>query len=601
MLVQRVPDHCLSLGSELYVCGATDMAKLEKRQPIDQDHSDYDVGSGLAVNLHAARNESLGLQLYVRRKGWGRAQSFTAQFEDFETSGGQVLQATHADFFETWHHPVERAGHKWGADSKVLPWPGEYPDVLIPEFNGCGKTRARVRSGFKLPEQMNSNANIWIDLYIPPDQSPGIYETRLRLSTDQGIEIEIPFKLRVWPAVLPQRPTFDAVGELYRSYALEGVGKDRSTDSWREMAHCYQQMAHRHRMVFMERFDDTVDFDLESYLKYARPILNGELFGEQYGYHGTGLNTAVRVWRTPWEQDWNGTLDGPITQNKLALVQEQAEQWQQLVEQNDWKKTYFFAYLFDEIVGRADETSEHDNSLEYLKIAREAVKDVQSAIDKGAGEKSINLIWTSHANPASWHEDAELSLSNIVRLWAPNAGAADPGYLSERKSSSDKVWFYHDGHPSIGSQSINVSGIDMRTWGMATARYRLDGHFMWAINLGQDDHPFRWPTYMKEDDRYGNGVILYPGNQLDKIGYPAVAGPLPSMRLKAWRRGLQDAELAELARGNGYAEQVNELLRDLMPTMLADAVTAGFSEAQWRKEVQHWESARIRLLEWASK
>jgi hypothetical protein len=136
----------------------------------------------------------------------------------------------------------------------------------------------------------------------------------------------------------------------------------------------------------------------------------------------------------------------------------------------------------------------------------------------------------------------------------------------------------------------------MRTWGVISARYHFDGQLMWAVNLGNDEQPFALPSYKDDDDRFGNGVMLYPGNQLPKIGFPATPGPMPSMRLKAWRRGLQDAELAVLARTTDKQSEVDELLKTMIPNALSDAR----DEAEWPNDPAQWIDFHLELLRLAS-
>lgn len=590
----RTPSHCLDVSYAVYVCVASDMARVEETQRPDLEHPDFDLGDAKGIRLHAARNETIAFQLIVRRNGWSTGDSFRVAVSDLTGAQRTLATQKNVTLYEAWYHAINDGGHKWGGDSEVLPWPGSYPDVLIPELASCDK-KVRIRERFKSPKSLRTNSNAWIDFYVPRDQKPGNYQGKVTLALDTSDQLEIPLALTVWDVELPAKPSIDAVGELYRSYALEGASKDRSSASWRTMAHCYQQLAHRHRMIFLERFDDLVELDWPSYRDYAGPILDGSLFTPENGYHGTGQATPVHLWRTPWEQDFNVELEHAIEKAALLEFEKMAEKWREEVLRNQWHDTRYFAYIFDEIVGRTDESADENRSRDYLLMAHNAVHDVQQAIDKGAQGPLIDLIWTTHTDADQWSGDKELDFSQVVRFWAPNAGAANSRFLAERRAQGQRVWFYHDGHPAIGAHNVNSSGIEMRNWGVVTARYNLDGHFMWALNLGQDDAPFRHPNYLLGDDRYGNGVLVYPGNQLPKISYPSAPGPLPSMRLKAWRRGLQDAELVFLARKKNEIE-TQKLLEELVPIALADARVAGYSRAQWSRNPADWIDFHQQLL-----
>lgn len=605
---------CLDFGDSISVCAASDMAKPHEQQVVSLEHPMFDLSSGEGLSLSAARNEVVAFQLLLHSYDSSSDLEAGIDIADFVPAGASSVPVAelaastasttsatpHVSLFQAWYHPVFRGGYTFGADSEVLPWPANYPDVLVPQQPTCGSDKKPVFETVRVNPQAGSNTAVWVDIYIPNDMPAGRYQSRVQLSLSSGETLTFPLALQVWPASLPDKPTVDAIGELYRSYGLEGATKDKNSDSWREMAHCYQRLAHQHRIVLMERWDDMQDFRWDTHRKYAAPILDGSLFSPASGYVGPGANTPVQIWRTPWEQDFDRHLVKPMSETELGEFETMARSWKEEVNRQGWKQTHYFAYLFDEIDGPTDETGASDESEEYLQAAHKSMYDVQQALDKGTDGPMIDLIWTSHSDPRFWDGKPGLDLAGTVRLWAPNASAAPSEYLKQRKQLGERIWFYHDGHPTVGAHSINVSGIEMRSWGVIGARYNFDGQFMWAANLGQDSAPFRDPTYRTDDDRFGNGVIVYPGNQLPLIGYPARPGPMPSMRMKAWRRGLQDAELVTLAKNNGHAETVNRLLEELVPVALADALDAGVKRAQWSQNPADWIEFRDKLLPLAS-
>ena len=407
--------------------------------------------------------------------------------------------------------------------------------------------------------------------------------------------LQLPVTLDIVDVALPERPSIDAVGEIYRSYRLEGAGEDPSTAQWQAMSRCYQQIAHRHRMVFIERtpVPPATRKDWDHYDETFGPALDGTLFTEAAGYHGTGTNTPVSVWRTPWPQDYDITVEQPLSKDYLEEVEALAADWQQHVNDRKWNDTRFFAYIFDEVDGPSDEDESVPERRQYITRVHRDMQRVQESIDSQAS--NIDLLWTSHSDPSIWQSDSQTSLVDRIRLWAPNAHAANVAFLQARISQGERAWFYHSGHPAVGGHSINLPGADMRSWGVIGARYGIQGQLMWAVNLGNDDRPFADPSYKPDDDRVGNGVMVYPGNQLSRIGFPATPGPLPSMRLKSWHRGLQDAELYYLARQK-HPEQADALIRQLVPRALGEAVAAGDITPTWSSSAATWIEWRQQLL-----
>ena len=67
------------------------------------------------------------------------------------------------------------------------------------------------------------------------------------------------------------------------------------------------------------------------------------------------------------------------------------------------------------------------------------------------------------------------------------------------------------------------------------------------------------------------------------------------MRLKAWHRGLQDAELYYLAHQR-HPEQAEALIRALVPHALGDAVANGETQPSWPRDAASWIQWRDDLI-----
>ncbi len=589
-------DACLEYKQGLAVCAVSDMARLPNHGKVRLEHDNFAIRQG-PLQLDAARNETIAFQLIIQNRDLELPESVHFEFADFKSDNAILEVSQTVSFYQAWYHYVDNGGYTWGPKSDVLDWPEYYPDALVPQHVKCTSSNNALFNSVTVPTGKKALQSVWVDIYVPREQAAGIYRSQIIATLKSGEALTIPVRLKVWPASLPDKPSFDAVGEVYRSYVLEGVGTELSIAAWQQMAHCYQRLAHKHRLVFIERSaqhsqgGDWLDYDA-----VYDPILSGSLFSPENGYFGTGQNTPVSVWRTPWPQDYDVEMRGPLEDTKVQHYQVIAGEWAEHVRSKGWLQTDYFAYIFDEVDGPTGEKKMTIKRRDYLAMTHQQMKRVQDALDKGSGDIPIDLLWTSHSNPLEWSGIKELDLAGNTRLWAPNAHAASPVFLAMQKKKGDKIWFYHSGHPAVGVHSINASGIEMRTWGVISARYNFDGQLMWAINLGNDEQPFAKPVYKDDDDRFGNGVMVYPGNQLPKIGFPAHPGPIPSMRLKAWRQGLQDAELAVLAANKGQLKAVDALLRSLIPTALAEAG----GDAKWPDDAAQWIEFHKQLLALAS-
>ena len=80
--------------------------------------------------------------------------------------------------------------------------------------------------------------------------------------------------------------------------------------------------------------------------------------------------------------------------------------------------------------------------------------------------------------------------------------------------------------------------------------------------------------------QYGDGLLVYPG-------------PLPSLRLKALRRGLQDRLLLRQLAACGAREEEQRIVRQVVPRALGE----GRADASWSISEESWEQARRQVLD----
>ena len=96
----------------------------------------------------------------------------------------------------------------------------------------------------------------------------------------------------------------------------------------------------------------------------------------------------------------------------------------------------------------------------------------------------------------------------------------------------------------------------------------------------------------------GDGLLIYPGR--DFI-FPAedrgIDGPLPSIRLKNWRRGIQDVEYLVLARQAGEGTLADQVIDTLVPRALDDNGLSGGESVPWEEDGEIWLQQRRRLAD----
>jgi hypothetical protein len=195
-------------------------------------------------------------------------------------------------------------------------------------------------------------------------------------------------------------------------------------------------------------------------------------------------------------------------------------------------------------------------------------------------------------------------LCAVTDAWSPVYGDSMDVYLSPanfpspastRAALGERFWTYNGRPPSAGSLILDTDGVALRSWGWIAERYDVELWHAWEglyfsdrYNRGGPRDVLQEPLTFDERRRGGTDF----GNGDGILAYP---GPLPSLRLKALRRGLSDRLLLrELARCGG-ASTARRIVRRLVPRALGEA--QGQGRGSWSLEEPVWESARLEVLD----
>ena len=155
-------------------------------------------------------------------------------------------------------------------------------------------------------------------------------------------------------------------------------------------------------------------------------------------------------------------------------------------------------------------------------------------------------------------------------------------------------WTYNGRSPSAGNMTIDKPGTALRTWGWIAERYGVELWYAWEGLYFTDrynrathptdlmNQPLNYDERRRGGEDFGNGdgLLVYPG-------------PLPSLRLKALRRGLLDRLLLRRLAECGGAAQAAELVRGLVPRALGESG----DDQSWPDAEPPWEKARGAALD----
>lgn len=470
-----------------------------------------------------------------------------------------------------------------------------YPEIAVPlELNPRFDIAA------------NSNQSIWVDIYIPKGSAPGIYFGAVQVHVNGSVVQSIPVQLTVRNFTLPDVPSAKTM--LYYSssdinkrilgnaFPNPGTAQAAKASLLRDR---YFMLAHRHRISLIGDVpgSDCVDLGDQPCADWL-PRLDGSLFTAANGYAGTGVNTGNNVYSIGTYGSWSwkkGT---------------QADMW---AHTNGWAvwfaahspATEYFLYLIDE-------------SSNYAQI-EQWCQWILSNPGFGGQMKSLATLALTRAAGQTPHLDIPASTMSlgIPSEWEP---------LANKYTSAVRHRFYmYNGHrPGSGSFATEDDGVALREVAWGQYKKHISRWFYWQSTYYNDyqggagdtdlftqAQTFGGTPTISDPDifgqttgTYGNGdgVLFYPGTDTVHPNHSyGVDGPFASLRLKYWRRGIQDADYLAMAAARDPVA-TNKIVNQMVPKVLweygvhnpADP-TYQYTDVSWPTDADAWENARASL------
>jgi hypothetical protein len=167
-----------------------------------------------------------------------------------------------------------------------------------------------------------------------------------------------------------------------------------------------------------------------------------------------------------------------------------------------------------------------------------------------------------------------------------------PGVRAEHEGRGERFWTYNGKPPEAAALTLDTENGGLRTWGWIAERYDVPLWYAWEglyfsdrYNGGGATDVMHNPVTFDERRRGGTDF----GNGDGVLAYP---GPLPSIRLKSLRRGLQDRLLLEELRGCGAGDEADRIVRSVVPRALAEAG----AKPSWPADEASWAQAHDAVL-----
>lgn len=560
--------NTLAAKVEIPVWATSDSVKIFKDSPNEEKNIVWAAKDDL-VSIKGARNETVAFQLVINGQDNGLSEVTVIPSALRHSDGINAIPIESYDLFLEWY---TLSKIKKGSDETKY-----YPDALIPFYNPYGSNKYAVAAFFDI--KPNENQPVWVDLNIPKNVAAGEYKGTMEVVSGGKTLKSINLNLTVLPFTIPDERHVTAYSEMYGIDKKEGLKDLSKNDVW-EIKKEYWIMARKHRFDFgttgyeldpsaSSNWDENGIYRENSnvwaqYDEQLGQVISGEIFPDKL---------PPNVWRLPFPEAKTANLYG------INCKYSGKDTWDK--SDGCYKKDY--AYQENKITSLAKTIEEHFLEKEirgewpkgtlaksFVYIIDEPkqyehypyIKDYSRLIHRAA--PNIKFMLT---------EQPEEPIFGDVDIWAVAPSALAPERMRDRQKNGEKVWFYQGAEPYSGSVKLTDDAIALRMWAWIAWKYGVDGVFLWAIDYWSSDNPYTDPQVYesgKPTNNWGDGYLFYPGAMLSTIGFPAIDGPVSSIRMKMWRRGFLDYEYMWLAKESGKEKEAGLIVNSIVKSALAE-------------------------------
>ncbi|MCJ7796610.1 MAG: S-layer homology domain-containing protein [Thermoleophilia bacterium] len=551
--------------------------------PLKAGGGDNSVWNGSTVSLFAARNETVAFQLILEADVSGAAQCDVHVTS--LANGAATIRGSHpllppndylglgVELFT--EHYFDISTPSWNSICGGFYWTGEanphitgkIPDALVPFSALPGKGGAPFDIGASL------NQGVWADIYVPRAGAPGIYSGTITVSVQGSPVAAIPLELEVLDITLSDQNHYKSMVFYCRESILERHDTGYCTPEMWDMVLEYHRMAHRHRLELIGCGDWTETEPLKG-------TLTGEAFTAAHNYDGPGEGVGNSLFTV--------NTYGVQFQDDEASYRTDSDNWVNWFTANAPADIEYFLYLCDE-----------PGPDMYPWIQERA-----SWIHNNPGPGQNLPVFMTRA-PID-------SLIGSIDIWCCQAPSYYPDDVAAAQARGERVWLYAGNRPQTPADATDEYGIAFRLKPWIAHYCGIARWFTWESThyynnrneIDPDGRKNVWvnPITFSEDmgdgvpcpagTGNGDGVLFYPGEDAlfpeEDRSYP---GPASSIRMKMYRRGIQDVEYMWLAEQSGHASEVQLLLADMLPGVMWDAQAV----PTWSNANADYEAARRQL------
>ena len=508
---------------------------------------------GRVARIFGARNEIVAFQVIVEADARG-INALSVGLRELRSSSDRIVyRVPAADPTDYVDRPIQifaehymevtspsHASWVYTRDSPAAPPDptGWKPVQLVPENARAG------RGGLPIAVQPSQNQAIWIEVSIDRTRQPGRYRGSIEIRADATRRV-VPVELDVFNFTLPDENSMHAM--LFYSSDQPELYHGRNLDP------AYHRLAHRNRVEFVHAYN-------EQTLPPVIDRFSGTDFTRERGYAGPGEGTGNVI--AP------RTFYGPGRDfDDRASAWARSDAWMTFLRER-LPRAITFLYLPDE--PRADE-------YQHLLTLADNIHS-----NPGPGRSLPTFVTHAYVE----------ALDRAIDIWCAGPKWFELNRVSSERARGREYWFYNGGRPAGGAITIEAPATDPRATIWAAFKHDVRVYFywyavhwrhnsqkqgernqnVWANSITFDNR--KQPNRSPDDAGYihGDGVLAYPGEErLHPEEDRGVPGPISTIQLANFRRGLQDHQYLTLARKLGLNAAVDKALQAIVPRVFSDA------------------------------
>jgi hypothetical protein len=570
---------CLLLVSVNAEAGIRRVWAVNDGEKIERDAVDHptrlrnSAWDGRTVHLFGARNEVIAFQVIVQADARG-IDRLSLRLPELTSSRDRIVYRPPAadptdyagrpiQIFAVHYMLVTTPSHAswvydWNSPAAPADPTGWKPVQLVPENARAG------RGGLPVRVRPNENQSIWFDIYVDRARAPGRYRGTIEIQAD-GRRLRLPVELEVFDFTLPDENSMHAM--LFYTSDQPELYQGRNLDPE------YNRLAHRYRVELVHAYD-------EKTLPEVWGRFSGEDFTKAHGYEGPGQGVgnviAPRSFYGPGDEF-----------DDRASAWRESDAWMTFLR-DKLPRAITFLYMPDE-----------PRAPQYPRIQKLA-GNIHS--NPGPGRALPIFVTSTYVEP----------LDSAIDIWCSGPQGFRLDRVASERARGREYWFYNGGRPAGGAITIDAPATDARATIWAAFKHDVRVYFYWhAVHWRHnsqkptDRDQNVWANSITFDNRgqpgrdpedagyiHGDGVLIYPGEEkLHPEEDRGVPGPIATIQLANFRRGLQDHQYLTIARKLGLASVVNEVVQAIVPRVFSDAT----DRVSFPETGDPYEAARLKL------